>query len=50
MPIKERNGRAKILNNGVRKITVIKVELFETSKITLENSSKEDFFSFYYHF
>ena len=46
MPIKERNGRAKILNNGVRTITVIKVEFFETSKITLVNSSKEDFFSF----
>ena len=46
MPIKERNGRAKILNNGVRTITVIKVEFFETSIITLLNSSKEDFFSF----
>ena len=40
MPIKERNGRAKILNNGVRTITVIKVELFDTSKITLENNFK----------
>ena len=34
------DGFEKILNNGVRTITVIKVEFFDTSKITLENNSK----------
>tara|TARA_B100001996_G_C18455498_1_gene513965 strand:- start:78 stop:413 length:336 start_codon:yes stop_codon:yes gene_type:complete len=46
IPIKERNGKAKILNNGVSRMTVIKVDFFDTSEITSKNNFPNELLSF----
>ena len=43
IPIKERNGRPKILNNGVKEITFIRFGFFEISNRTSLRDPKYEF-------